>query len=131
MRNRRLPWSLSPTHPNPGLDLKQSAIPNPSELFLVWDGHITMWTISNGWAQLRGVESGRVVQPVTSGLLPESSPHFDTTYRHAEIVRLNDGGLARATNKGPNVVLADGHVEKRINLSGGPWTDNNFNLPAN
>jgi len=24
--------------------------------------------------------------------------------------------------------LADGHVEKRINLSGGPWSDNNFNL---
>ena len=64
-------------------------------------------------------------------LIPEGSPHYDTTYRHAEVIRLDDGRLARLGDKGPNVVLADGHVEKRINLSGGPWNDDNFNLPVN
>ena len=121
MRNRRLPWSVPPTSPNPGGDLKQSAIPNPSDIFMVWDGHIPIWTIGGGWNQLDGPEVGHV---------GEGSPHYDTTWRHAEIVTLEDGTKARLSNKGPNVVLADGHVEKRVNLTGGPWSDDNFNLPV-
>ena len=132
MRNRRLPWSLPITSPNPGLDLKQSAIPNPSDIFMVWDAHIPLWTISNGWAQLRGHGgSGMIIQPIRVDLIPQGTPHYDTTYRHAELMRMDDGRLARLGDKGPNVVLADGHVEKRINLSGGPWNDDNFNLPVN
>ena len=121
LTNRRLPWSLPPTSPNPGLDLKQSEIPNPSEMFMVWDGHIPIYTMTHGWSQFPGPE-------VT--LLLEGSPHFDTTLRHAEIVTLEDGTKARLGKKGPNVVLADGHVEQRINLGGGPYSDDNFNLPA-
>ena len=121
MTNRRLPWSLPSTFPNPAGNLKHSAIPNPSDLFLVWDGHITIWTIGGGWNQLRGPEVSYVA---------EGGYHYDTTYRHAEIVTREDGTKARLSNKGPNVVLADGHVEKRINIAGGPWSDDNFNLPA-
>lgn len=130
MRNRRLPWSLPPDSPNPGGELKQSAILNPADMFLVWDGHIPKWTIGGGWAQLSGHGGhGMIVRPATTHLIPESSPHYDTTYRHAEITRLDNGTLARVGDKGPNVVLADGHVERRINLTGGSWTDDNFNLP--
>ena len=120
MTNRRLPWSVPPTSPNPGGDLKQSAIPNPSEIFMVWDGHIPIWTIGPGWRR----------RPTTVNFIIEGTPHFDTTYRHAELVRLEDGTRARRSDKGPNVVLADGHVERRIHFGGGPWSDDNFNLPA-
>lgn len=129
MSNRRLPWSLPSSSPNNGSDLKVSAIPNPSNLFLIWDGHIPIWNIGGGWAQLSGNGgSGMVARPETTHVIPSSSPHFDTTYRHADIVKQEDGTLVRYGNRGPNLVLADGHVERRINLSGGPWTDDNFNL---
>ena len=119
MGNRRLPWSLPITSPNPGLDLKQSAIPNPSDIFMVWDGHIPIWTIGGGYSQLKGI----------GPYIAEGGAHFDTTYRHAETVRLNNGTLAKVEKKGPNALLADGHVEKRISFAG-PWSDDNFNLPA-
>ena len=122
MRNRRLPWSVPPTSPNPGGDLKQSAIPNPSDMFMVWDGHIPIWTMDLGWSQLHGPKVTYV---------GEGGAHFDTTWRHAELVTLENGTKARLSDKGPNVVLADGHVEKRINLTGGPWSDDNFNIPVN
>ena len=124
LRNRRLPWSLPPTSPNPGGDLKQSAIPNPSEMFMVWDGHIPIWTQGGGWIPLKEWQAS------INGMLAEGGPHYDTSYRHSEVTRLADGTLARVMSKGPNVVLADGHVEQRINICGGPWTDDNFNLPA-
>ena len=120
--DRRLPWSLPLTSPNPGGDLKQSEIPNPSDLFLVWDGHIPIWTSGGGWGPRK---------PKVVGVIREGTPHFDTTYRHAELVRLEDGTLGRLSDKGPNIVLADGHVEKRVHFGGGPWSEDNFNLPAN
>ena len=119
--DRRLPWSLPKSSPNPGMDLKQSDIPNPSDLFLVWDGHIPIWTSGGGWGPRK---------PTVVNYVIEGTPHFHTTYRHAEIVRLDNGARARRSDKGPNVVLADGHVDKRIHFSGGPWSDDNFNLPA-
>ncbi len=119
LRNRRLPWSLPPTSPNPGGELKHSMIPNPSDLFLIWDGHMGMWTQANGWAQLR---TGFDI------VVPKGGVHFETTFRHAELIKLEDGTPARDGKKGPNVVLADGHVERRINMHNGPWSDDNFNL---
>jgi len=32
--------------------------------------------------------------------------------------------------KGPNVVLADGHVEQRINFADPNLSDDNFNIPV-
>ena len=126
MRNRRLPWSLPPGTPNPGLDLKHSSIPNPSDLFLVWDGHIPIWTSSGGWAQMRTAEAGH-----GNTMVPKGNYHYDTTFRHSPSVKLDDGSVGRDGRRGPNVVLADGHVDKRINLTGGPWSDDNFNIPGN
>lgn len=121
MSNRRLPWSLpSTTSPNPGGDLKQSAIPNPADLFLVWDGHIPFWNATGGWNQIR----------TTSPTIPKGSYHYDTTYRHADTTKLDDGTLAKVEAKGPNALLADGHVQQRISFAG-PWSDDNFNIPAN
>ena len=119
MANRRLPWSLpKTTSPNPGLNLKHGNIPNPGQLFLVWDGHIPFWNIGGGWNQLKG-----------TGSFVAQGYHYDTTYRHAEIVRLEDGSLAKVERRGPNALLADGHVEQRISFAG-PWSDDNFNIPA-
>ena len=39
-----------------------------------------------------------------------------------------NGTAARVSNKSPNLVCADGHVMRRINLNNGPWSDDNFNL---
>lgn len=107
-------------NPNPGGDLKQSAIPNPSDMFLSWDGHIRIWTIGGGWNSLKNMPPN----------IEEGNPHYDTTYRHVETIRLEDGTLAKVEKKGPNALLADGHVETRISFAG-PWSDDNFNLPAN
>ena len=123
MRDRRLPWSLPETSPNPGRDFKHSSIPNPSHLFLVWDGHIPIWNISEGWNQLRVTQRGPGANTVAEG-----TRHYDTTYRHSPIAKTEDGKRFRDGTKGPNAVLADGHVERRINLQGGPWTDDNFNI---
>jgi prepilin-type N-terminal cleavage/methylation domain-containing protein/prepilin-type processing-associated H-X9-DG protein len=124
MSNRRLPWSLPrTTSPNPGLDFKHASIPNPTDLFLIWDGHIPFWNIGGGWNQLKGTR-----ETVAQGY------HYDTTYRHADITRLPDGSLAKVEKKGPNALLADGHVERRISMqgprAGGSWSDDNFNIPA-
>lgn len=118
MTNRRLPWSVPSDSPNPGGDLKQSAIPNPTDLFLVWDAHIPIWTIGGGWAQLAG-------WPDT---IEDGTPHFDTTFRHAELTRSAGGKQARVVKKGPNALLADGHVQQRIDFTG-ELSDDNFNLP--
>ena len=120
MKHRRLPWSLPHTSPNPGRNLKQSSIPNPSELYLVWDGHIPIWTIGNGWSQLKQWPD----------MITKDSPHFNTTFRHAEIGRTQNGEAARVVSKGPNVVLADGHVEQRINFADPNLSDDNFNIPV-
>ena len=120
LSNRRLPWSLpKTTSPNPGFDLKHASIPNPTELFLIWDGHIPFWNIGGGWNQLKG----------TGQFIPKGSYHYDTTYRHADSVTLDDGTLAKVEKRGPNALLADGHVERRISFAG-PWSDDNFHLPA-
>jgi len=126
MTTRRLPWSLPLTSPNPGLDLRHSQIPNPSSMFMIWDGDISIWTITGGWAQLRNW-----VTPGTTQLIPEGTPHFDSTYRHSVLTKLDDGTLAKVGTKGPNALLADGHVEQKINLAGGPWSDDNFNIAGN
>jgi len=126
MGNRRLPWSLpKTTSPNPGLDLKHSAIPNPADLFLIWDGHIPFWNATGGWNQVRTREAGAGGQLILKGAYA-----YDTTYRHSPTVTLEDGSMGRDGRKGPNVVLADGHVDRRVNLTGGPWSDDNFNIPA-
>ena len=116
MGNRRLPWSVPPTSPNPGGNLKQSAIPNPAQILLVWDGHIPIWTIGGGWNQLKDSWAALT-------LIVESSYAYDTTYRHSYEI---EGG--RDATRGPNAVHADGHVEQRIKLSG--RSDDHFNLPG-
>jgi len=125
MRDRRLPWSLPVTSPNPGRDFKHGSIPNPSELFLVWDGHIPIWTIGGGWNQMRNTDRGPGANTIGEG-----TPHYDTTFRHSPQGKTQDGKRFKDGTKGPNVVLADGHVERRINLQGGPWSDDNFNIPG-
>ena len=122
--DRRLPWTLPPTSPNPGGKLKHSEIPNPSDMFMVWDGDIAVWTVGGGWARLSTTLRGPTIN-----LISEGTPHFDSTFRHAEVTRV-DGRLAKLGDKGPNMLYADGHVDKRINLIGGPWSNDNFNLPV-
>ena len=116
MTTRRLPWSIPPTSPNPGGRLKQSAIPNPSKLLTVWDGHIPLWTIHGGWEQMERSYAGWEVVPV-------GHFEYDTTYRHSDHV---EGG--RDASRGPNAVFSDGHVEKRISFRN--RSDDDFNLPA-
>ncbi len=116
MSNRRLPWSIPPTSPNPGGDLKQSSIANPSKILLVWDGHIPIWTIGGGWNQLKNSWAAlEIVEP--------ASYAYDTTYRHSYEV---PGG--RDATRGPNAMHADGHVEQRITLQN--RSDDDFNLPG-
>ena len=116
MRTRRLPWSVPPTSPNPGGDLKQSAIANPSRILLLWDGPIPIWTIGNGWEQLKNSFAALTV------IAPGSS-HYGTTYRHSDDV---EGGQDAV--RGPNATFADGHVEKRISFHN--RSDDDFNLPV-
>lgn len=123
MRNRRLPWSLPHTSPNPGTNIRYSSIPNPSEMFMIWDGHIPIHTIGGGWEQMRKARRGPGFDTIS-----QSSPHYDTTYRHSDSGIGDDGKVVRFRKKGPNLLLADGHVRQRVNLSGGPWSDDNFNI---
>jgi len=117
MVDRRLPWSVPPTSPNPGGDLRQSSIPNPAKILLVWDGHIPIWTIAGGWNQLKNSWAAlTVIEP--------SSYEYDSTYRHSFEV---EGG--RDATRGPNAVHADGHVEQRITFQN--RSDDDFNLPGN
>ena len=58
--------------------------------------------------------------------------HFETTNRHANLTKLDDGTLVRTESRGgPNAVMADGHIMRLVDLHTGPWSDDNFNLPVN
>ena len=120
MTNRRLPWSTPSTSPNPGGVLKQSSIPNAADLYLVWDAHFSLWTIGGGWQQLKGWPE----------FIEEGGPHFDTTFRHSDITHVGNGNRARVARKGPNALLADGHVEQRMNFLREGLSDDNFNIAA-
>ena len=63
-------------------------------------------------------------------MITKDSPHFNTTFRHSEIGRTQNGKSARVMSKGPNAVLADGHVEQRINFADSKLSDDNFNIPV-
>lgn len=121
MGNRRLPWSLPENSPNPGGALKQSSIPNPSKIMLVWDGHIPIWTVGGGYAQLINNPWMRMKT------VPKGDYIYDTAFRHSDFV--GDGKGTRSTLRGPNAAFADGHVEQRIGFHN--RDDDHFNLPAN
>ena len=119
MPNRRLPWSLPNNSPNnPKGPLKQSSIPSPAQKLMAWDGHIPIWTVSGGYAQLKGSWA-------TLTTIPKGHHSYDTTFRHADFV--DDEGT-RSTIRGPNVVFADAHVEQRIGFQN--RNDDHFNIPS-
>lgn len=120
MTTRRLPWSLPPTSPFSG-DLKHSDIPDPSKMWLIFDGHIPLWTVGGGWNQMKKWGELTIISK-TEG--PVGWWEFDTTFRHSYFV---SGGLRDAT-RGPNVVMADGHVVPRATFRG--RSDDDFNLPV-
>jgi len=112
MPNRRIPWSI----PKEGL-FKTTRIDNPSSMFMIWDGPGPTWTMNNGFAGVRDLLS-----PVQK--LPPFDIHFQTTFRHSD--PRSDG--RKEIRRGPNAVLADGHVEGRINIL--KYNDENFNVPG-
>ena len=123
MTSRRLPWSLPPSSPASG-DLKQSSIPNPSQIWLMFDGHIPLWTVGGGWNQMKAWGDLTTVSK-TGG--PVGWWEYDTTFRHSDFIS-GTGGNERDATRGPNVVMADGHVESRATFRG--RSDDDFNLPG-
>ena len=85
---------------------------------MIWDGHIPIWTVTAGWNQLKASRY------VTADVIPPDSYDYDTTFRHSEDI---EGG--RDPRRGPNAVLADGHVERRISFRN--RSDDDFNIPVN
>jgi len=112
MSNRRIPWSFPKQSP-----FKTTRIENPSSMFMVWDGHEPTWTMGTGFAGVRDMLS-----PVQK--LPPSHFLFQTTFRHSD--SRPDG--RKDIRRGPNAILADGHVEGRINVLN--YSDENFNVPG-
>ena len=123
MTTRRLPWSLPPSSPFPG-DLKQSAIPNPAQIWLVFDGHIPIWNVGGGWEQMKSWGELTTVSK-TGG--PVGWWEYDTAFRHSDYIA-GTGGEQRDATRGPNVVMADGHVEPRATFRG--RSDDDFNIPT-
>jgi prepilin-type N-terminal cleavage/methylation domain-containing protein/prepilin-type processing-associated H-X9-DG protein len=116
MANRRLPWSIPKTVAYtsvPGAigPFRQSAIPFPTTMYSVFDGHEPTFTSNGGY---------QGVLPILDGLKSNPPDHwiFRTVFRHA--VRGN-------YRKGPNVVFADGHVKAKTDLFA--LSDDNFNVP--
>ena len=110
--NRHVPWSF----PGPRGKFKASHIQNPSEMFMVWDGHIASWTIGAGYASIPGyIKNLRGAPP--------DHWNFKTTFRHSYDTAKGRKDLRR----GPNALLLDGHVEARIDMLG--LSNDNFNVP--
>jgi len=111
LTQRRVPWSL----PDLGA-LATASIRRPASLYLVWDGHIPTWNIGGGYQQLRTSLEGLLTNPQSWAY------HLETTFRHS------DGkGDHKNFHRGPNAVLADGHVEPKVDFFA--LGDDNFNLP--
>jgi prepilin-type N-terminal cleavage/methylation domain-containing protein/prepilin-type processing-associated H-X9-DG protein len=110
LNRRRLPWTV----PDLGR-LKQSAIPNPTEMLLAWDGHIPTWNMGAGYDGLRDL--------VLSMEGSTGNFHLTTTFRHSDDI----GGGRKDVRKGPNALFADGHVEQRINFLN--KSEDNFSFP--
>ena len=118
MSARRLPWTIpkSVTYINVNAvvgKFKLSQIPNPSDMYLVWDGHVPTFTSGGGYNGVKGI---------VSAARTASLDHwwFQTVFRHC----LGN----KDVEKGPNAMLADGHVERRIDLSN--LQEDNFNVPV-
>jgi prepilin-type N-terminal cleavage/methylation domain-containing protein len=110
---RQVPWSL------PGGELvRASSIHRPAEQFLVWDGHIPLWTAANGYDGVNGVKDYFL------GLRNAAPNHyaFQCELRHA-----NNAGGRKDVTRGPNVLVADGHVESKVKVF--RLSEDNFNFP--
>lgn len=110
MTQRRVPWSLPDHGPLPASNIRR-----PSTTYLVWDGHIPTWNIAGGYQSLKTSLEGFQTNPQSWAY------HLQTTFRHS--------GTKDRKNirRGPNSVLADGHVEAKIDFLA--LDEDNFNLP--
>jgi prepilin-type N-terminal cleavage/methylation domain-containing protein len=111
LSNRRVPWSL----PDRGA-LPITRISRPAEMYLAWDGHIPTWNIGGGYQQLKTSLQGLQSSPTSWAY------HLETTFRHSSGMRER-----KNIRRGPNAVLADGHVEQKIDFLS--LEEDHFNLP--
>ena len=99
--DRKMAWSTPPGSEGFGVGKSEKSdiadIPNPSELHMVWDAHVVIYSVSEGIALNKTVlTNARSNTPHAAG----------TVFRHNP----NTTDL----NKGPNSLFADGHAETGI-----------------
>ena len=111
LAQRRVPWSLPDLGPLPASNIRR-----PASVYLVWDGHIPTWNIGNGYQQLKASLEELQVNPQSWAY------HLQTTFRHSSGTRER-----KNIRRGPNAVLADGHVQRKIDFLA--LDEDNFNLP--
>jgi prepilin-type N-terminal cleavage/methylation domain-containing protein len=114
MTGRRLPWTIPTTVTYATGDVvgvfKQSQIPIPVAMNLVWDFSIPQFTEAEGASELDSdLESEQNI--------PAESYEWTAFFRHAP---------EKNIRKGPDMLYGDGHVEKKVNML--ILTDNNFNV---
>lgn len=110
LAGRQVPWSLPG-----GTQVRASSIPRPADLFLVWDGHIPLWTMGVGYAGVKEYF-------LNLRTAPPDSYEFKCVLRHA-----HDAGGRKDVKRGPNVLLADGHVQPKVEVF--RLSEDNFNFP--
>lgn len=104
LNGRRVPWSA----PTNGLSIgtqrtpiRQSQIPNPSRMQMVWDGYFISLNFSSGVGNIPGFNTS---------IMGGSSWQF-----HRHLFRHNENPTPN-TPRGPNALLADGHAVSTIDL---------------
>jgi len=115
LAGRRVPWS-GPTNGTTvgGVQkgpVRQSAIPSPSRMNLVWDAH--MWTLNQSIGVAGLYHVGGALDPLGY-------------YRH--LFRHSADKSYRLSTDGPNALHADGHVEATIDLN--ELVEDDVNFPA-
>jgi prepilin-type N-terminal cleavage/methylation domain-containing protein len=115
MTGRQLPWTVPPTvtHGTVG-NIKQGQIPRPTTMCLVWDAYEAAFSEGEGWA---GIYPW--LQALGENSLGDESYVWQTLFRHTP---------EKNIKKGPDMLYADGHVMKRVDLM--ILNDDNFNVPT-